>query len=237
MRRKGVKRARQELQESTVDRILENAQHAIRMVRARYSVVESLINGDNDDVSTALTLEVPVAEVVQLRRAVECATDRSSVEAVVTSTSVGDMPEVDVLNVLEASKTLVSDIDCERGVLAEAHVVRERGIASSQCTFRRVLQMGDQSVVLFGKTDGVTEGGIPVEIKNRRTKIFRRHWPQETVQMHVYMYMAKTDTCVFIESCKGHDVFEQVVEWDNVFWQDVVCKLQPVVSRISSGCR
>ena len=113
-----VKRARQELKASTVDTIRDNTETAVRNVRTRYSVVESLITGD--DVSTELAVQLPVAELVQLRRAVENATDVSSVEAVLRSTSAVDVPELDVSTVLAASETLLSECAGGEVVVAAA---------------------------------------------------------------------------------------------------------------------
>ncbi len=56
-------------------------------------------------------------------------------------------------------------------------------------------------------------------------------WPNELVQIYVYMFLVGTTKAVFIETC-GQERYEENVEFDDIVWNDIVLEIQSVVTRI-----
>jgi hypothetical protein len=84
------------------------------------------------------------------------------------------------------------------------------------------LKLGQRSVLLGGKVDGVTDGGELVEVKNRQRRMLNFVPVHERVQVHAYMALTGKNSCTLIQTC-GDLSRSTTVEWDDGLW-DRVCK-------------
>lgn len=132
---------------------------------------------------------------------------------------------------------LVKRVDTRRGCEDETKVVKTfcpEIQATNQETLRKTVTMPQSGtpVVLYGKCDGVEHATKTViEIKSRRSRLYRRAWPNEVVQMHVYMCMAGYTRCKFIEKCGSGGVFEEIIEFSSEMWDNVLTKLDTAVQK------
>lgn len=82
----------------------------------------------------------------------------------------------------------------------------------------------------------MNEQGQVIEIKTRsRGYLYRRAWPNEIAQMHVYMYLTGTTECAFVETVEsGASTFEDTITWDQTTWDDITAKLGHAVRLIAA---
>jgi hypothetical protein len=130
-----------------------------------------------------------------------------------------------------ATREAVSSINCTRGKLQEISVVQRKEIKHIQTTCRRRLQVGNHSITLFGRTDGCTEKGYPIEIKSRKNRLYKKLFDQELAQLYVYMYCMDCKSGVFMESC-GDDIYEDTIEFDDAEWVYYVNQLKHPIEAI-----
>jgi hypothetical protein len=138
--------------------------------------------------------------------------------------------EVDVADIQTVAKRARSAIDCTVGIKEETTVVKAHAIEGTQRAFRKELGIG--TTLLYGKVDGYdAKTNQVIEIKIRRSRLYRRLWPQEIVQVFCYMFMSGAKSTRFIERC-GDESFETTIEWDEAGWLGYVDELRPICAKL-----
>lgn len=128
----------------------------------------------------------------------------------------------------QVAERVTSAINCTAGVRGEEECIRQRAIPSTQMGFGRTLT---KNLRLYGKVDGITETHV-IEIKTRQKRLWKRLWPQELVQVYVYMFLTERDRCTFIEQCRGES-FEDEIVWDENTWLDIVSELADLETELN----
>jgi hypothetical protein len=138
--------------------------------------------------------------------------------------------KVCVADIQTVAKRARSAIDCSVGIKEETTVVRAHAIEGAQRAFRKDLGIG--TTLLYGKVDGYdAKTNQVIEIKVRRSRLYRRLWPQEFAQVFCYMFMSGAKTTRFIEKC-GDESFEATIEWDEDVWLGYVDELRPICAKL-----
>lgn len=144
------------------------------------------------------------------------------------------VPEMalDTCEVKQLARIEHGRLDCARGVQGEKDVVQKLNIQDNNAKqFKRVLVESPIPIVFLGYVDGMTQTGLPIEIKHRRKHLNGqrcRIWPHERAQIHVYMYLTKTTSLQFIEAHESM-TRETIVKFDSMYWNSLVRKCQDKV--------
>ena len=84
---------------------------------------------------------------------------------------------------------------------------------------------GKKEFMICGKTDGITEDNVLIEVKNRQKKILSPIPYHELIQVHVYMILTGLRECTFVQTC-GETTISENVEFDKAIWEETLEKLK-----------
>jgi hypothetical protein len=174
-------------------------------------------------------LEVARAQKVQLAES----ESRARTPDEVTEVNLQKRRLVDDAEVLEhVVKRAKKAINCQVGIKVEANCVVEDRIPNNQKSFSRYVKL--LHAVLYGKVDGykVTEQQV-VEIKTRKTRLWRKLWPSEMIQVMAYMYLSGATSVQFIEKC-GSASYTDTYDFRPNEWQQHMEALSVVCDTIRS---
>ena len=116
-------------------------------------------------------------------------------------------------------KEVLGKIRCNIGNETEIDAIKivekqlNKKISNPLNGIRRYKTYGGVSFKLYGKTDGyIINDDLLIEVKNRTNgKIYNRYFPQELIQMYVYMLIFGKNKILFIEHCSG-EVYTEIIE-------------------------
>lgn len=84
---------------------------------------------------------------------------------------------------------------------------------------------GKKEFMLCGKTDGITEDNVLIEVKNRQKRIMSPIPRHELIQVHVYMILTGLRECTFVQTC-GDTTISENIEFDKALWEETLEKLK-----------
>lgn len=133
---------------------------------------------------------------------------------------------------------ILDDIKAELHQENGIRVEEKTNLQGSQKKFSLVIGRTLQSqrrVLLFGRIDGIDPlTGHIIELKTRSSRLYRRYWLNEYVQMQCYMYLTKTSTLQFVEKFEDN-TFSKMVLFDAQFWELVLVELMVIANDMDKG--
>jgi hypothetical protein len=150
---------------------------------------------------------------------------------------------LNVADVQVVVQEVVKIDNCQTGIETEEKMLPV--LHNTQKAYWTTMVFEDQTKVkIYGKLDGVfidAEGVVQYiqELKTRKNKPFLCFFPNEEIQMHVYMYLAGCETAEFMEVYREKPSYREILEFDHELWKECTAKLclsvATIVARITSG--
>ena len=131
---------------------------------------------------------------------------------------------------------LESETRKDRGTRLEASSrkrIRDSGVkieTAKVCLTKALSPLENTKVLLVGRLDGSINKN-PVELKERRSRLFGSIPVYEKVQLHAYMFLSETTKSTLVESYDGTSQTHNC-EFDQVFWEEVMGKLYEFLESI-----
>lgn len=125
----------------------------------------------------------------------------------------------------EVLQEVRAEITKRHGILSE----KEENLEGSQRSFsKKLFSIGQFDFVLVGKVDGYSKKQI-TELKTRKFRLAYRYWPNEFVQIQMYLFLSNCPTALFIEKCREKK-YCQIVQRDET-------KINNMLSLLQNSCQ
>ena len=203
--------------------------------------VESFVNtmtpSEREDLAEKIGASAPSREAL-----VECVQKRFVQPSVSADTNTESKQTVNLLpSDCGIANAAEKDSRIQRGIarenvtldkLAQEHgcTVKERNTVCYKAT---IGNHGSRRILLIGRIDGMKEDGSIVEVKYRRSRLFRRLVEYEKVQLHAYMHLCSND-CALLREQYDATSHEIIVRYDAAFWEECVNELGSFLDRVLS---
>jgi len=171
--------------------------------------------------------KAPILVKEKLDEIIETATPETITEMI--RTVLAEEKSLTYQDVKEIVYTTRGTRDEEKSINTYSQQSKKRVIQRNDKFYRKYFSYNDGGVkkefLIGGKTDGITEDGTLIEVKNRQRSIMQPIPYYELIQVHVYMILTGLLECTFVQTC-GDETVSELIEFDAQVWDDILTKLK-----------